>query len=169
MVISNALEPALFLDEYPKTVVDVFIQVIQADGGTRCAAINAASLALADAGIPMRTLVPAVAVGKAEGKLIVDLGDAEDKYGQGDIPIAILPTTDEITLLQQDGAFTREELLESIQMGMTACKYIHELQKDALRREYSRKAPDDEGEDEEDYDDDMEHDLGEAEIPGEEE
>lgn len=166
MVIANALKPALFLEEFPKVVVDVFIQVIQADGGTRCAAINAASLALADAGVPMRSLVPAVAVGKADGQLLVDLGDEEDKYGQGDVPMAILPTTEEITLLQQDGSFTKEELLEALQMGVQSCKYIHELQKDALMRVYASRVPED-GEDDE-FDDDLETDLGEAEIMGEE-
>ncbi|NWF95694.1 MAG: exosome complex exonuclease Rrp41 [Candidatus Thorarchaeota archaeon] len=167
MVIANALEPALFLEEFPRAVVDVFIQVIQADGGTRCAAINAASLALADAGIPMRTLVPAVAVGKADGVLVVDLGDEEDKHGQGDIPMAILPTTGEITLLQQDGYFTKDELLEAIQMGMNACKYIHELQKEALKRAYAKRVPvTTEGEEDEleEYEDDLETDLGEADL-----
>ena len=168
MVIANALKPALFLEEFPKAVVDVFIQVIQADGGTRCAALNAASLALADAGIPMRSLVPAVAVGKADGKLIVDLGDEEDKYGQGDIPMAIMPKTGEITLLQQDGFFTREELVEAMQMGINACNYLHELQKDALKRVYARSSDDgdddEDDEDEDDYDDDLEADLGESEL-----
>jgi exosome complex component RRP41 len=168
MVIANALRPALFLEEFPKAVVDVFIQVIQADGGTRCAAINAASLALADAGIPMRSLIPAVAVGKADGKLVVDLGDEEDKYGQGDVPMAIIPNTEEITLLQQDGSFNREELLEAFQMGINSCKYLHELQKEALRRAYVKKTPDDddddEDEDEDDFEDDLETDLGEAEL-----
>jgi len=165
MVIANALGPALFLEEFPKAVIDVFVQVIQADGGTRCAAINAASLALADAGIPMRTLVPAVAVGKADGTLIVDLGDAEDKYGEGDIPMAILPQTEELTLLQQDGFFTKEELLECMQMGISSCKYIHELQKDALKRAYVRKAPEDgDDDDDDDFDDELEMDLGESEL-----
>ncbi|MFX0046216.1 MAG: exosome complex exonuclease Rrp41 [Candidatus Hermodarchaeota archaeon] len=165
MVIANALQPALFLEEFPKAVVDVFIQVIQADGGTRCAAINAASLALADAGIPMKSLVPSVAVGKAEGTLIVDLGDEEDKYGQGDVPMAILPNTNELTLLQQDGSFTREELMEAMEMGVNACKYLHELQKDALKRAYSKKASEEDDEEEDDeYDDDLETDLGEADI-----
>jgi exosome complex component RRP41 len=170
MVIANALEPALFLEEFPRAVVDVFIQVIQADGGTRCASINAASLALADAGIPMRCLVPAVAVGKADGVLVVDLGDAEDKYGQGDIPMAMMPSNEEITLLQQDGKFTKEELLESIGMGMNACRYIHELQKEALKRAYARRAPEGgEGEEEEldEYEDDLETDLGESDLPEE--
>ncbi len=169
MVIANALRPALFLEEFPKAVVDVFIQVIQADGGTRCAAINAASLALADAGIPMRSLIPAVAVGKADGQLVVDLGDEEDKYGQGDVPMAIIPNTEELTLLQQDGMFTREELQEALQLGINACKYLHELQKEALRRAYVKKSPDDGDDDEdddedEDFDDDLETDLGEAEL-----
>lgn len=160
MVIANALKPALFLEEYPKAVVDVFIQVIQADGGTRCAAINAASLALADAGIPMRGLIPAVAVGKADSKLLVDLGDEEDKYGQGDVPMAIIPQTEEITLLQQDGSFTKEELVEAMQMGINSCKYLHELQKEALKSAYVKKP----GEDDDGYEDDLETDLGEAEL-----
>jgi exosome complex component RRP41 len=164
MVIANALQPVLFLEQYPKAVIDVFIQVIQADGGTRCAAINAASLALADAGIPMKSLVPSVAVGKAEGNLIVDLGDEEDKYGQGDVPLAILPGTNELTLLQQDGSFTREELMEAMQMGVNACKYLHELQKDALKRSYSKKTPEGVDEELDDYEDDLETDLGEADI-----
>jgi exosome complex component RRP41 len=168
MVVANALKPSLFLEAFPKAVVDVFVQVIQADGGTRCAAINAASLALADAGIPMRSLIPAVAVGKADGRLIVDLGDEEDKYGQGDVPMAIIPTTDEITLLQQDGIFTKEELQEAMQMGINACKYLHELQKEALRRAYVKKTSEngdeDDEEEDDDFDDDMETDLGEADL-----
>jgi exosome complex component RRP41 len=164
MVIANALRPMLFLEEFPKAVVDVFITVIQADGGTRCAAINAASLALADAGIPMRGLVPAVAVGKADGKLLVDLGDEEDKYGEGDVPMAIIPQTDEITLLQQDGSFTKEELMEAMQMGITSCKYLHELQKEALKRAYVKKPDEEDDDTDDDYDDDLETDLGEAEL-----
>lgn len=166
MVIANSLKPVLFLEEYPKAVVDVFITVIQADGGTRCAAINAASLALADAGIPMRSLVPAVAFGKAEGQILVDLGDEEDKYGQGDVPMAILPHTEEITLLQQDGSFTREEIMEGMQLGINACKYLHELQKDTLKLAYARKNGNGDDEEADDYEDDLEHDLGDAEIPG---
>ena len=167
MVIANALRPVIFLEEYPKAVIDVFITVIQADGGTRCAAINAASLALADAGIPMRSLVPAVAVGKADGHLVVDLGDEEDKYGQGDIPLAVLQQSGEFVLLQQDGSFSREEITEALQMGANACKYLHELQKDALKLAYAKtSSDDDDGDEDDEFEDDLEHDLGEADIPG---
>jgi len=56
-VIREALEPAVMSEYYPRTVIDIFIEALQCDGGTRCAGIVAASLALADAGIPMRDLV----------------------------------------------------------------------------------------------------------------
>ncbi len=51
---------------------------------------------------------------------------------------------------------------------MNACKYIHELQKDALKRSYARKGTDEDGEESDDYDDDLEPDLGEADIEGDE-
>ena len=80
-VIKESLEPALFLELYPRTGVDVFVEVLQADGGTRCAAITAAALAIADAGVPMRDLVVACAAGKVDDTVVLDLYDAEDKLG----------------------------------------------------------------------------------------
>ncbi|MCK4933452.1 exosome complex exonuclease Rrp41, partial [Candidatus Bathyarchaeota archaeon] len=56
MVIRQALEPSIFLEYYPRTSIDLFIEVLQAHGGTRCAGITVASLALADGGIPLRDL-----------------------------------------------------------------------------------------------------------------
>jgi len=73
MVITDCLKPVLFLELYPGTSFEVFINVLDADGGTRCACITVAALALADAGIPMRSLVTAVAIGKIDGELITDL------------------------------------------------------------------------------------------------
>jgi hypothetical protein len=54
--------------------------------------------------------------------------------------------------------------MEAMQMGVNACKYLHELQKDALKRAYSKKTPEGEDEEMDAYDDDLETDLGEAEI-----
>lgn len=54
MLIRSTLEQTILVDLLPRTQIDVFVQVIQADGGTRSACINAAMLALGDAGIPCR-------------------------------------------------------------------------------------------------------------------
>jgi len=135
-VIREALEPAVFLEYYPKTSIQVYIEILQADGGTRCAGITAASLALADAGIPMRDLVVACAAGKADGKLIVDLMDTEDKVGEADVPVAFMPNLNAITLLQMDGNLSVDEFENAINMALDGCKQLYVLQKEALKSKY---------------------------------
>ena len=135
-VIKESLEPALFLELYPRTGVDVFIEVLQADGGTRCASITAAALAIADAGVPMKDLVVACAAGKVEDKVVLDLFDAEDKLGSADVPVAYMPNLNAVTLLQMDGILTPDEFEKAVNMAMDGCKKIYELQKDALKTKY---------------------------------
>jgi len=135
-VIRESLEPAVFLEYYPRTSIDLFIEVLQADGGTRGAAITVASLALADAGIPMKDLVAACAAGKVEGKLVLDLCDAEDKLGEADVPVAYMSTTDAVTLLQMDGNLTLEEFEQIVNMALNGCKQIYKMQKEALKAKY---------------------------------
>lgn len=135
-VIRQALEPAVFVKYYPRTSIDTFIEVLQADGGTRCAAITVASLALADAGIPMRGLVSACAAGKVEGRLVLDLNDVEDKEGEADLPLALMPNSNAVTLLQMDGNLTIDEFEQALNMAVEGCKQIHERQKETLKAKY---------------------------------
>ena len=135
-VIREALEPSIFVEQYPRTSIDVFIEVLQADGGTRCAGITVASLALADAGVPMRDLVAACACGKVDGRLVLDLTDFEDKAGEADVPLAWMPNLNAITLLQMDGQLTLEEFSQAVKMSIEGCKQIHSVQKEALRTKY---------------------------------
>ena len=138
LVTEKALSAAIDLTAFPNTVVDVFIMVIQADSGTRCAGITAASMALADAGIPMRDLVSAIAVGKVGDKIVVDLTKEEEDYEEGstDIPIAVMPRSGEITLLQLDGEVSKEELLEAIRLAKESCNKINQIQIKALKEKY---------------------------------
>ena len=111
LVTEKALLPSLDLKNYANTVINVFIEIIQANAGTRCAGICAASLALADAGLPMKGLVSAISVGKVGDKVVVDLNKEEEDYEDGstDIPIAMLLPDEKITLLQLDGNIKKEE------------------------------------------------------------
>ena len=135
-VIRESLEPSVFLELYPRTGIDVFIEVLQADGGTRCASITAASLAIADAGIPMRDLVVACAAGKIDDTVVLDLFDAEDKLGAADVPLAIMPNLNAVTLLQMDGILTPEEFETAVNMATEGCKKIYTLQKEDLKTKY---------------------------------
>ena len=135
-VIKEALEPAVMLEQFPRTAVDVFLEVLQADGGTRCAALDAASVALVDAGIPMRDLVCACASGKAADTLILDVNNEEDQAGQADMPIGYMPNLGQITLLQLDGVLTPDEFKKCVEIGIDGCKQVYEIQKNSLREKY---------------------------------
>jgi exosome complex component RRP41 len=136
MVIRKALEQSVFLEYYPRTSIDVFIEVLQADGGTRCAGITGASLALADAGIPMRDMVAACAAGKVDGRLVLDLMDLEDKMGEADLPVALMPNLNVITSLQMDGMLTPEEFEQAVDLALEGCRQTYTLQKEALKEKY---------------------------------
>lgn len=135
-VIREGLEPALILTDYPRTAIEVYLEVLQSDGGSRCASITAASLALADAGINMRDLVVGCAAGKIEGRVVVDLDDVEDKEGEGDMPMALLPNLGQVTLLQLDGRFSRKEFDEAFKLAKDGCMKVYDIQRKALMEKY---------------------------------
>jgi exosome complex component RRP41 len=135
-VMREALEPAVMLEDYPRAAIDVFVEVLQADGGSRCAGITAASVALADAGINMRDIVSACAAGKVDGKIVLDINDVEDKEGSADMPLAYLPHLERVTLLQLDGILNQEEFNECLDKALQGCKMIYEIQRKALIQKY---------------------------------
>jgi exosome complex component RRP41 len=135
-VMREALEPALMLEDYPRAAIDVFVEVLQSDGGSRCAGITAASVALADAGIYMRDLVAACAAGKVDDKIVLDINDTEDKEGGADMPIAYMPRLGQVTLMQLDGKLTQEQFSECIDKAITGCKMVYDIQRQALMQKY---------------------------------
>lgn len=139
-VTRQALEPAVFLAEFPKTTIDVFINILQADAGTRTAGINAASVALADAGIPMRDLVVAIAAGKIEGEYAIDLNGKEEELTDCDMPIAYMPKDNRITLLQMDGDMPLDDVRKVLDLSMKSCMQLYEAQKLALRNRWIKAA-----------------------------
>lgn len=131
-VIKTALERAVLLDQFPEMSIDVFVEVLQAEGSTRVASITAASVALADAGIPMRDLVVGCSAGKVDKHIVVDIGEYEDKEGEADLPIAIMPNLRKIVLLQMDGKLTHKEFKEAFEMALKGAMQLHEAQIKAL-------------------------------------
>ncbi len=137
-VIREALEPVLFLEAYPDSQIEIYIEVVAADGGTRCASTTAASLALADAGIPMKSLVVGVAAGKAQDKVILDLGDKEDKVGQADVPAVVVMKDKTISLLQFDGEMTTDEMELGFKYILKGAEDIYQIQLEALKKKYEK-------------------------------
>jgi exosome complex component RRP41 len=156
--IKRALEPALLLEEIPGSIIDVYIEILNADAGTRTASINAASLALSLAGIPMRDLVVGLAVGKIGEKIVADLNKEEEDYdseklkkdpekskyieyyGEGratDIPVAIIPSEKKITLIQLDGEISNKELNDALNLALEKALEIKDLMKNSILKHLS--------------------------------
>ncbi len=135
-VIKEAFENVIISENFPKTQIEIFVEVLQSDGGTRCAAVTAAAVALADAGIPMKDLINAVAVCKIDGQMAVDPGKEEDNFGESDMPMAFSPRTGDILLFQMDGLLSRDELAEGIGLARKASEKIRKIQVDAIAKVY---------------------------------
>lgn len=127
-------------EEFPKAGIEVHTEILQANASTRCCAINAASIALADAGVPMTDLIASCAAGKVEDTWILDVAGKEDTEGQVDLPIAYIPRTDEIALLQMDGIMTMDEFKDALEMAKKGCIDVHEKQKEVLKSRYEKIA-----------------------------
>lgn len=139
MVTEKCFMPIINLEDFPNTVVDVYVELTETDAGSRCAGICAASMAMADAGIPMKDLVVAVSVGKVGKNLMVDLDyyeEALEDEDVADIPVGWLPRTKEIVLLQMDGKIKKEDLPAAFALSEKVVEQIYNAQKAALKAKF---------------------------------
>jgi exosome complex component RRP41 len=139
MVIEKALTPILFLEEFPKTAIDITIEILQADASTRCAALNAAVLALADAGVPMKDFIASCAAGVVDGHIVLDVAGKEDTEGEVDLPIAYYPKKKEITLMQMDGIVSKEQFRKIVSLAVKGCEKIYDAQRKTIQSKYQTK------------------------------
>ncbi len=141
-VTKEVFENVVMLEEFPGNEIDIFIEILQSDGGTRAAGITAASVALANAGIKMRDLVYAVSAGRIGEHVVLDVNMIEDNYSDADMPMTISPRNNNILLLQMDGGFSRQQFKEAAKMVIDAGKEISSIQRAALENVYNDKKED---------------------------
>jgi exosome complex component RRP41 len=135
-VISEAIDHVVLTERFPRAAIDVNIEILEAEAGTRCAGLTAAGVALADAGIPMIDIPVSCAAGKVNGHVVLDLGKQEDNFGQADLPVAISPRTGEVLLLQMDGHLTFDEFNKAFDLAVKGCHSVAEIQKKAILDKY---------------------------------
>lgn len=139
MIAANALSSVVDLTRFPGTVIDVQIIILQANASTRCAGINAASMALAHAGIVMKELVSSVSIGKVDDKIVVDVNKDEEDYSEGegstDIPFTLTSRNNNIVHLQLDGRIPLNRFKEAFKSAKDACEKILKYQERALKGE----------------------------------
>ncbi|KAJ7338274.1 hypothetical protein JRQ81_011029 [Phrynocephalus forsythii] len=110
-------------------------EILQADGGNYCASVNAATLAVIDAGIPMRDYVCACSAGFVEDTALADLNYVEEAAGGPQLALALLPKSDQIALLEMNARLHEDHLERILEAASKACKDIY-LVLDQVVREH---------------------------------
>jgi len=129
--IKSTFEPVIQTTLYPRSQIDIFVQVIQQDGGMLQACINGTTLALINAGIPMLDFVCAVSGGVHSTFPLLDLTLLEEN----DVPnvtIAVLPKTRKVSLVTMETRLHVDRFEEVFRLAMDAGVVIHQEMKEAI-------------------------------------
>lgn len=147
MLAERALMPLIpEFDQFPYTI-RVVTEILSSNGSTSMASVSAASLALMDAGVPIRAPATGIAIGIVEGEggkyeLLTDIQGPEDHYGGMDFKVA--GTRKGITAIQMDvkiPGITGEILKEALERGKKARNEILEKMEQVLAGPRSELSP----------------------------
>ncbi|KAJ1658473.1 3'-5'-exoribonuclease [Dispira simplex] len=130
-LVAQAITPAVRLNLYPKSTIDVYITVVQSDGwwSTLAGAITCASAALVDAGIDMVDLVTATSAVVADGRILADPTCSEENHPtvQGTVLVAGLSSLREVTHVVQSGSLALDITTQATNDCIETCSQLHEV------------------------------------------
>ncbi|KAL0272791.1 UNVERIFIED_CONTAM: hypothetical protein PYX00_005633 [Menopon gallinae] len=139
MHLRQALSAAIKTELYPRSQIDIFVEVLQADGGNYSASVNAATLALIDAGIPLKEYVISCTASLANGNIpLVDISHLEESSGGPTLTIAALPLSGKIALMEMSQRFHIDHLNKVISTALDGCKKIQIILDNAVREHLER-------------------------------
>ncbi len=140
-LIGRSLRAVTDMNALGDLTITLDCDVIRADGGTRCASINGAAVALYDAlsrlrlrKHPMRSLVGAISLGIVGGEILMDLDYREDSTAETDMNLVMAEGGGliEIQGTAEQRPFQREQLDRMVELGAAAIAKINELQRKVL-------------------------------------
>jgi ribonuclease PH len=139
-LIGRALRSVADLEALGERTLWLDCDVLQADGGTRCAAISGAYVAAARAldraglGRVLRDSVAAVSLGIVDGELLLDLDYVEDSGAEVDLNVVMTGEGRlvEVQATAERAPFRREQLDELLDLGAAGIARIREAQELAL-------------------------------------
>nr|CAB3244002.1 exosome complex component RRP41-like [Phallusia mammillata] len=118
--IKQTFESCIHTTLYPRSQIDIFLQILQSDGSNYCACVNAATLAIVDAGIAMKDYVCACSASLAKGTTLVDINHVEESAGCAELSAAVMPKLNKIVYSELNGRLHEDEIgkvLDSVVLG----------------------------------------------------
>lgn len=133
LALKQTLERVVMTKLYARSQIDVFVQVLQSDGGERAAALNAATLALVDAGIAMEDFVVGCTAGYLAATPLLDLSHVEASAGGPVVNVAVVPRSGKVLLLSMDARLPLDEFEAVLDLAVAGCRQIFEVLQAAVR------------------------------------
>jgi exosome complex component RRP41 len=127
LALRQMFESVILRELYPQSKIDIYVQVLQSDGGNRCVSINAATMALIDAGIPLKDFVCACSAGFIEDTPLLDLNYLEETAGGPNLTLALLPKSNKIVLVQMDSRLHADHLEKVMNTAITGISRVHAI------------------------------------------
>ncbi|ETN62706.1 exosome complex component RRP41 [Anopheles aquasalis] len=132
--LKQALSAAIKMELYPRSQIDVYIEVLQADGGNYCASVNAATLALIDAGICLKEYVCACTASLANGNVpLMDVSHLEENSGGPTLTVASLPSSGKIAFMEMSQRFHLDHLPKVLETALKGCREVQNVIDRAVR------------------------------------
>ncbi|KAI0648866.1 ribosomal protein S5 domain 2-type protein [Trametes meyenii] len=130
--IESTFEPVVQTALYPRSQIDIYVQVLQQDGSLLPACINATTLALLSAGVPLLDFVCAVSGGVHAAAPLLDLTTLEE----ADLPhvtVAVMPRTRAVTLVTMETRLHVDRFRDIFALACDAGQAIHKEMRRAVR------------------------------------
>jgi exosome complex component RRP41 len=125
LAVKETFEAVVMTELFPRSEINIFIEVLQADGDTLCAAINATTLALVNAGIPLRAFVTACTAGAAGDAALLDVNFVEKSAGGAVLSAAVQPHDGGVCMLRCEARLPVEEVEPLLALATDGCAQIH--------------------------------------------
>lgn len=141
LLLQRTFEAAIRTQLYPRSQIDIFCEILQSDGGNLAACINASTLALIDAGVPLRDYVAAVTCGGPGETPLVDLNYSEEVSGQAaNLTVALLPRTDETVLMELSSRVHLAHMDKLVDSALAGCKDVRMILDETVRSHLAKTA-----------------------------
>uniref|UniRef100_A0A6A7GAU8 Exosome complex component MTR3-like n=1 Tax=Hirondellea gigas TaxID=1518452 RepID=A0A6A7GAU8_9CRUS len=137
--LKDALITTVILEKFPKSVVEVFVTVLEADGGELAAAVIACSVALASARIEMYDLISAHEVVRTNSRILVDPTLEELNSCQSRLLLSFTQNLQEVTNILQAGNMSMSEFQEMYEACLNGCKHLHEIMLQKLKKSMKKR------------------------------
>lgn len=132
IILKRALQQTIVKKNYSRTVIEVSITILQLDGGLLASCVNAASLALIDAGIAMYDYISAVNVALYDSFPLLDSNSLEEN-DLSFLTVGIAGDGDKINLLLMEDKIPLDKLQKLIDLGIQGCHSVRELMDNVVR------------------------------------